>query len=98
MTSLSSIDNGGISGIHTMPEIDVPVCMKEVVHDPREVGYDREDGFGRHRVFPATQAGELVMYARPPFSIYNLYCSVPDGNDFKWVPVMIYTSVRKLAE
>ena len=106
MSELSSLGNGGLSGIGTSPAAGSPRCIFTTEDSPVSIPvpglsvgpsilYRTEVGVSVHDATP-TQEGELIMYCPPPYQFAVLYCSVLyiEGY-YRWVPTLIY---RKLIQ
>lgn len=77
MSDLSSLDNGGLSGVHTIQQKRTPKIIQINGVVPGTIGTDRDDGYTQVRVRPAVEEGHIMLYG-PPGTVdgYNMYCAV----------------------
>ncbi len=106
MSDLSSLENGGLSGISASSETQSPRCIFITEEVPVTIPvpgfsigpsilYRTEVGVSVHDATP-TQEGELIMYCPPPYQFAVPYCSVLNAEGYyRWVPTLIY---RKLIQ
>lgn len=105
MPELSSLDNGGLSGVGSMRGSEAPRCIfttEEVPADAPVEGLSigpsllirTKVGVTVHDATP-TQEGELIMYCPSPYQFAIPYCSVLTDGGYGWVPTLIY---RKLIQ
>ena len=94
MSELSSLGNGGLSGVHTVEakEVDTFVQFNDVV--PGTQGTDRDDGFAKVRIRPAVKEGHVLFYNPPGSASCNMYCAINFDGELIWKPVLIYTSIQ----
>lgn len=96
--TLSSLSNGGLAGVHTLPKKLAPtfVDINDVI--PGTSGFDSDDGFPRFRIRPAKCEGQLLFYGPPGAAVYNAYCAVNQGTEespvLVWIPVLMYKGLK----
>jgi len=93
MSSLSSLDNGGLSGVHTVEAYDVPafVQFNDVV--PGTKGFDNDQGYFEYRIRPAVKEGHILFYRPPGYDTCTMYCAIAFGDELIWKPVLIYNNI-----
>lgn len=93
MSDLSSLDNGGLSGVHTVEakEVNTFVQFNDVV--PGTTGTDRDAGYGQVRVRPALKEGHVMFYNPAGSTSCNMYCAIDFDGELVWKPVLIYSTV-----
>lgn len=94
MSDLSSLDNGGLSGVHTIQQKRTPKIIQINGVVPGTIGTDRDDGYTQVRVRPAVEEGHIMLYG-PPGTVdgYNMYCAVNIDGELVWKPVFIYEQI-----
>ena len=93
MSSLSSLDNGGLAGVHTVEtkEVNTFVQFNDVV--PGNVGTDRDAGYGQVRVRPAVKEGHILFYNPAGSTSCTMHCAIEIDGELVWKPVLIYSSI-----
>lgn len=91
--SLSSLDNGGLSGLSTIRRADAAVFVKTTKTKPGTLGFDEEAGYSQYRILKPSVAGQLMFYAPEPGTQYVPYCGVSIEGELVWVPVMLYQKI-----
>lgn len=87
---LSSISNGGVSGIHTVARGSQGTFIKPINDDPRKRQSYYNGNYSAFTYYPLTEVGELVFHAPAPYTNYVAHCSVEIDGVLTWVPVTIY--------
>ncbi len=90
---LSSVDNGGLSGLSTVRVQDAASFVKTTKVKPGTAGFDNEAGFPQYRVLPPVVEGQLTFYLPAPGTKYVIYCAVSISGSLVWKPVMLYQKV-----
>ena len=94
--SLSSLQNGGLSGVDTTVSTKTPTYVQFNDVEPGTIGFDKDNSqFWQYRIRPAERDGHLLAYRPPGFQgeACNLYCAVDIDGELVWKPVMIYGDV-----
>lgn len=90
---LSSVDNGGLSGLSTMRASDTAVFVQTTKTKPGTFGFDSDEGFPQYRIRPPVVEGQLMFYVPSPGIKYVIYCAVDVGGVLDWRPVMLYQEI-----
>lgn len=90
---LSSLNNGGLSGLSTVREEDAATFVPTTKTKPGLPAFDSLEGFTQYRVLLPSIAGQLFFYAPSPYTRYVIYCGVNTGNGLEWVPVQMYEAI-----
>jgi hypothetical protein len=100
MSELSSLSNGGLSGVSSSGLGETPRCIFITDEVPPATPIEglslgpsiittAEYGLVVHDATP-TQEGELIMYCPSPYQFAIPYCSVLTDTGYGWVPTLIY--------
>lgn len=90
---LSSVNNGGLSGLSTVRLEDAAFFVKTTKVKPGTPGYDNDAGFPQYRVLQPVVKGQLLFYLPSPGTKYVIYCAVNISGTLTWVPVMLYQRI-----